>query len=372
MKLASVFLSFLACAATARADLTDGLLAAYFFDGNAEDASGRGHDAQLIGATFTVDRHGNPNGALWLDGQGAYAATPVSGKRFPIAFSFWLRLDARRGERAFSVVDSGIGNAFGHSFVIGNNARTFNANLAVPARFRSGEWAHVVVSYGPKLQVFVNGELAGERDYSEDDSYIAGNFQLGRHLDSEDPRFFHGAIDDVLIYARTLQADEVRALYAEGPRVAADIRAAAELRRRVLAALAARSVASEGMESSADDPRPIFVAASSGAEPHTNVWHVVDRDPDSLWSGAAGEPAWWIAAEFHPSLALKNLVVETPDGIATNTRIFISETADEWPEFDPVDAKFDPPTARFILVTFPPDEGGQPPTVTEIRWNAEE
>lgn len=358
------------CVAAARADFNESLIAAYFFDGTAEDASGNGNDAQLIGATFTTDRHGNPNGALWMDGEGAYASTPVSGKRYPIAFSFWLRLDARRGERSFSVIDSGIGEAFGHSFVIGSGQNTYNANLAVNARFGSGEWAHVVVSYGPKLQVFVNGELAGERDYTEDDSYVAGNFQIGRHFGSEDARYFRGAVDDVLIYARTLDAAEARALYEQGPDIAGQIRANAQVRRQVAAALAGREALVK-LEANAE-PRPIFVAASSGAEPNTNVWHVVDGDVNTAWTGATGEAAWWIAAEFYPPLSLKSLTVETPDGISTNARIFYSETADEWSEFDGIDAKFDPVPARFLLIVFPSDESGNVPTVSEIRWNAED
>lgn len=355
-------------AAAARADFTDGLLAAYFFDGNAEDASGRGNDAQLIGATFTEDRFGRSNGALLMDGQGGYASTPVSGKRFPIAFSFWLRLDARRLDRAFSVVDSGIGDAFGHSFVIGNNVMVSNANMAVGGRFRRGEWAHVVVSYGPRLQVFINGELAGEREYAETDDYAAGNFQIGRHFGSEDARYFHGAVDDLLIFARPVSGEEARALFERGAEISQQVRVGGDALARLRIA-AANGRGSEFSDAdSAASPRPILAISGPASEPHTNAWHIVDGDVSTLWAGASGEPGWWWAAEFYPMLTLGSLEIDFAEDSPTNFMVFVSETADEWIPFRSSD---EAANARFLLLTFPRDDSGTIPVVRELRWNTD-
>ena len=43
---------------TARADLTNGLVAHYPFDGNASDMSGNGNHDTVNGAVLTLDRHG--------------------------------------------------------------------------------------------------------------------------------------------------------------------------------------------------------------------------------------------------------------------------------------------------------------------------
>jgi len=50
------------------ASLTDGLVAYYPFNGNANDESGNGNDGTVTGAALTADRFGNPNSAYSFDG----------------------------------------------------------------------------------------------------------------------------------------------------------------------------------------------------------------------------------------------------------------------------------------------------------------
>src|SRR5664279_2907440 len=49
--------------------LTNGLVAHYSFNGNADDASGNGNNGSLGGSDikFLPDRFGNPNSSLWLN-----------------------------------------------------------------------------------------------------------------------------------------------------------------------------------------------------------------------------------------------------------------------------------------------------------------
>ncbi|MBF0111389.1 MAG: hypothetical protein HQK74_01480, partial [Desulfamplus sp.] len=53
---------------TAQADLNDGLVAYYPFNGNANDESGKGHHGTVTGATLTADRNGKANSAYSFDG----------------------------------------------------------------------------------------------------------------------------------------------------------------------------------------------------------------------------------------------------------------------------------------------------------------
>jgi len=50
----------------ALADLNDGLVAHYPFNGNANDASGNGFDGTVNGAILTEDQFGNPDSAYYL------------------------------------------------------------------------------------------------------------------------------------------------------------------------------------------------------------------------------------------------------------------------------------------------------------------
>ena len=52
----------------ATADISDGLIGYWPFNGNANDASGNGHDGTVYGANLTFDKSGEPNSAYLFDG----------------------------------------------------------------------------------------------------------------------------------------------------------------------------------------------------------------------------------------------------------------------------------------------------------------
>ena len=67
-RLLAVSLLLLGLVSNARADLTNGLVAYYPFDGNASDMSGNGNDGTVNGATLSADRHGVVGKAYSFDG----------------------------------------------------------------------------------------------------------------------------------------------------------------------------------------------------------------------------------------------------------------------------------------------------------------
>ena len=62
----------LATSGTSIADLEDGLVVHYPFNGNANDESGNRNDGTVYGAALSTDRFGVPNSAYDLDGQDDY------------------------------------------------------------------------------------------------------------------------------------------------------------------------------------------------------------------------------------------------------------------------------------------------------------
>ncbi|MBF0368929.1 MAG: hypothetical protein HQL52_05655 [Magnetococcales bacterium] len=56
-------------AGTAHADLNDGLVAYYPFNGDATDESGNGYDGTVSGASLTTDRLGVADSAYSFDGR---------------------------------------------------------------------------------------------------------------------------------------------------------------------------------------------------------------------------------------------------------------------------------------------------------------
>ena len=65
VRLTSVILSV---CGLAKADLNDGLVAYYPFNGDANDESGNGNDGTVNGATLTLDRNGVADSAFDFDG----------------------------------------------------------------------------------------------------------------------------------------------------------------------------------------------------------------------------------------------------------------------------------------------------------------
>ena len=79
------------------ADLSDGLIAYYPFSGNANDASGNGHNGTVHGATLTTDRFGNPSSAYSFDGLKDYVRVPddpqLDGMN-ALTLSVWVKIDS--------------------------------------------------------------------------------------------------------------------------------------------------------------------------------------------------------------------------------------------------------------------------------------
>ena len=93
-------------AAPAQSWLTNGLVAYYLFNGNANDASGNGNNGSLGGSDikFLPDRFGNPNSSLWLNTTsipavnlvGAYVTAPRNANlnfNSDFTLSVWINLN---------------------------------------------------------------------------------------------------------------------------------------------------------------------------------------------------------------------------------------------------------------------------------------
>ena len=224
--LAAAFLSFLLANATAQSFITNGLVAYYPFNGNANDASGKGNNGIANGATLTQDRFGITNAAYKFNGVDNYigfAGVPTSqvdnwtisawmnpaslnqigaaitlgyddgssGNGYSLGICDTLGLGFAPGNKLFVIFD-GLGQAFsGYSFAA--------ANL----------WYHVVMLRSSGVtQFYVNGILTPNSTTTT--PLTPTSFRIG----SENGiRFFYGAIDDVRIYNRALATNEVAQLY---------------------------------------------------------------------------------------------------------------------------------------------------------------
>jgi hypothetical protein len=80
----------------AQSFLTNGLVAYYPFNGNANDASGNGNNGIVQGATPTTNRFGVPNSAYAFDGVQSRIQIPetlFSGTNSAVTISLWVTTD---------------------------------------------------------------------------------------------------------------------------------------------------------------------------------------------------------------------------------------------------------------------------------------
>jgi hypothetical protein len=218
---------------------TDGLVAYYPFNGNAEDESGNGHDGTVYGAVLTSDRYGVSNSAYMFDGIDDYISGGYNDAfQLPvITISAWIYPitdlstatsvasivtrgeDLTSDQAAFSLLvahpDADWGNGVAVLYETnGGSDRTFATDV-YPA---IGKWTHIIASRDAAglLNIYSDGSLIGQ--WPSTDEPGANCFQellIGAYWHVPTPatavitNFFTGAIDDVMIYDRALTPDQI-------------------------------------------------------------------------------------------------------------------------------------------------------------------
>jgi hypothetical protein len=200
--------------------LADGLTAYYPFDGNADDASGNGHDGTNIGATSAPDRFGNPIWAYAFNGANASVEVAGSPSYFPGDFSvaFWVKASPSVNRmHALSLGDAGqasldfdFNDGAGLSLLINGGASAINVGDA--GDFTDGSWRHVLLQrIGTRLQLYLDGTLKGGCEYSLPMGSQA-IMRIGRGSLTDSRWWWNGCIDDLRIYNRSLMDVEITAL----------------------------------------------------------------------------------------------------------------------------------------------------------------
>ncbi len=219
--------------------LTTGLMAYYPFNGNANDASGRGNNGVVSGAIPTFDRRGTPNSAYFFDGVNdniAIASSPSLHPFNQLTITFWIRVDSinnnhmailhKGGEailqpwlanREYAIYAKQ--NFSAYYFLIysaGNEGEQHevNSNSFFPNR-----WLFVAAVYdriNHTMKSYVNGVL-NQQVYDSYSTFNRNDFPLTIGTEAEtvwqDHSPFLGALDELRLYNRALSAEEIRALY---------------------------------------------------------------------------------------------------------------------------------------------------------------
>ena len=227
---------FAVCAAVflfcgiAHAGLSDGLVAYYPFNGNANDESGNGNNGTVNGATLTTDRTGNSNSSYGFNVSGYIVVSDSNTLDLTTSttFSLWIN---NYGNVESNVLSKGATwSALWADYGLGfyNDVLQFeisnNANVPEFRKFsviQKNVWTYITIVYqNSTVSFYENGVLVDQQSLpystmrtSSQPLYI-GRRYIG-HPDSGDFPF-KGLIDDVRIYNRALAASEIQQIYQGG------------------------------------------------------------------------------------------------------------------------------------------------------------
>jgi hypothetical protein len=197
--------------------LTNGLVAYYPFNGNANDASGNGLNGTVFNATLATDRFGNASSAYSFNGNNSYISinsSPLLELTTNLTISFWMQFTNNgagdmiickgNGECAYSVGGSPDGIGFNHQNV-------FNMVFSYPAP--SNVWFQCVCTLnGTNASIYFNGQL-DKVGTGVTLGTGTGALTIGM-INSAQPSYLAGLLDDIRIYNLALSASEVAQLYA--------------------------------------------------------------------------------------------------------------------------------------------------------------
>jgi len=200
------------------ADLNDGLVAYYPFNGNTKDESGNENNGIAEGITLSKDRFNNSNSAYKFDGQNDYINVPninlLNFGKGSFTISVWVKVDDNMNKISnYFIIDkrkgSGAGKGYGfylNSYVAKCALQGCTPNLTISSgiELNDSEWHHIVVVIDKTNSIsliydnlnIVKGGAIDCDITNEGDLYIGCRFTK--------QEYFPGAIDDVRIYNRAL------------------------------------------------------------------------------------------------------------------------------------------------------------------------
>jgi len=221
-----------------------GLLGHWTFDAGqgdvAEDLSGNGNSAELVGADWAKGKFGT---ALHFTGKESFATVPqlagLDGSN-ELTVEAWVLWEA--GGRYPNILTGGQWSPGGFLIFVHDEGCSFRmgrpgtrpgelahpwteASAAFLSKFETGKWYHLTATFKrPQLTTYLNGRKVGSAKWDYPVGY-RGDLRIGTW--NGGLSCHKGLIDEVKVFARALSAEEVQASYAaEAPRRTAPDQAA--------------------------------------------------------------------------------------------------------------------------------------------------
>ena len=205
---------------------TDGLIAYYPFNGNANDESGNGNHGTVNGATLTNDKYGNLNSAYSFVGSKEQGnSINLGGSIFNDPNSFSISITVNVGELyvhnnpfsyLFSQATGGEIQISQHPNYLGFSSKLNNSSwLTCEITPQINQWVNYVYTYSEELNeivVYTNGDETCSKEINSTLFSYDGPAMIGRQSNVEH-NYFNGTISDIGFWNRALTEQEIQNLY---------------------------------------------------------------------------------------------------------------------------------------------------------------
>lgn len=210
---------------------TNGLVAYWPFNGNANDESGNGNNGTNNGANLINDRFGNANSAYELstliDNLTVNNVQPAFNNN-ALSVSLWMKFPTQYNQSSLALVKNGTtytngfdvaidqnNTAYGVNnylvvFLVGNGvAVSFIANQA-----ELGVWSNIVSTFdGSNIKIYLNGIIKATQSFNQSMNIPNNNLVIGSWDNPTTPAVRTRQIDDIGIWNRALSQQEITNLY---------------------------------------------------------------------------------------------------------------------------------------------------------------
>jgi len=196
---------------------TDGLVAYYPFNGNANDESENGNDGTVNGATLVADRYGEPNSAYSFDGYGDYIEILHSDSinlKEEMTIGFWINVGANQSLYFSPEVYSYILHKRYSTIIIPVYDNGTIKKGACEDVAPLGEWVHYSFVFSKDFRaLYRNGNLLIlSKEITNSLATSSEVLRIGTPTYSKHFSY-NGLLDEVALYNRALSASEIRHLY---------------------------------------------------------------------------------------------------------------------------------------------------------------
>lgn len=221
-KLFTIILVIFTLSTKAQVDLNYGLLRYFPFSGNAKDQSSYNDQGNIYGASLTTDRFGNSNSAYHFNGDRDFISFSINGlKNKSYSYSVWAKLNAypNEWEGAKGLLTVGEQSLVVHYkfgwHMISYNTNSFPLGYSLGTMPNLNQWYHIVITRGDKyMYIYINGKLNAIVTVQHFPPAYSSNVSTIGSRDGS-LQFFAGSLDEIRIYNRELNSEEVMVLYNE-------------------------------------------------------------------------------------------------------------------------------------------------------------